>query len=119
MKIHKKKQTMAEAAGLRQDICLTFLLENEVTDAHIHIILRSISLVLVISKKITLNIILSLQEQGRRELLEAQGQNCEMRPPAGEASRTFFQSCSLDWLKMHFRALSTVKMLKIFNYEAP
>ena len=57
--------------------------------------------------------------QGRQELFEAQGQHCQLRPPASGGSRKFFQSFPLDWLKMHFRTFPAVKMSKSFNYEAP
>ena len=59
---------------------------------------------------------------GHRDLFETLGQTCEMRPPAseGRAKRAeTFLSRPLDWRKMHFRALPTVKMLKILNYEVP
>ena len=61
---------------------------------------------------------LCTHDQGRRELSEVQGQNRKIRPPASEASRKFFPSRPLNFLKMHFRAFPTVKISKIFNYEA-
>ena len=50
------------------------------------------------------------KKQGRRKLLDAQGQNREMRPPASEASRKCFRSHPSDWLKIHFRAFPVVKI---------
>ena len=63
-----------------------------------------------------LNVFANALEEGRRELLETQGQNCEMRPLA---SRNFFRSRPLDWLEIYFRAFLVVKIPKIFNHEAP
>ncbi len=67
--------------------------------------------------KILLNVL--LLHQGRQDILEAQAQNYKVRPLVGEASRKYFRSHTLDWLKMHFRSFPGVKMLKIFKYEAP
>ena len=61
----------------------------------------------------------TIRSQGRREDLDACGQNYEMGSPSGEASRKCFRSSPFDWLKMHFRTYPTVKLLNIFNFEAP
>ena len=54
-----------------------------------------------------------------QELFAAQGQNCELRPPASGASRKFFDRPPLDWLKMNIRAFPAVQMSRFSNYEAP
>ena len=57
--------------------------------------------------------------QGRRELLEAQGQNREVSEnlPASEVSRKFSRSHRLDWLKIHFWAFlaENVKNLHLWG----
>ena len=45
-----------------------------------------------------------------------QGKVWWMRPPASEASRNFFQSLPLDWLKNAFQSNSCSQIVKIFNW---
>ena len=56
--------------------------------------------------------------QDRREAFEAQGHDCKMRSSASKASKQFFGSCPLHWLKTQFETFPTTKMLNILNYEA-
>ena len=45
-------------------------------------------------------------DQGHREVLRTQGQNCEVWSSANEVSKTFLSLRLLEWLKMYFRKCS-------------
>ena len=47
------------------------------------------------------------------------GTKVQDEAPCERSEQKIFLSCPLDWLKMHYRAFPAVKILKIFNYEAP